>query len=82
MKTTATGLNGCFIDYAMITVGCDRGVIGMAKEHLTLAIALKIPIIVVTTKIDIAVEHKLKKIKLKCLQLNLEKKAPKSKKEL
>ena len=63
LKTTATGLNGCFIDYAMITVGCDRGVIGMAKEHLTLAIALKIPIIVVITKIDIAVEHKLKKNK-------------------
>ena len=63
LKTTATGLNGCFIDYAMITVGSDRGVIGMAKEHLTLAIALKIPIIVVITKIDIAVEHKLKKIK-------------------
>ena len=62
LKTTTTGLNGCFIDYALITIGADRGIIGMAKEHLTLAIALKLPIIIVITKIDIAVMHKLNKI--------------------
>ena len=65
LKTTTTGLNGCFIDYAMITIGADRGIIGMAKEHLTLAIALKLPIIVVITKIDLAVPHKLNRIRNK-----------------
>jgi GTPase len=65
LKTTASGLNGCFIDYALITIGADRGIIGMAKEHLTLAIALKLPIIIVITKLDIAVAHKLNKIRNK-----------------
>ena len=47
LKTTMCGLNGCYIDYAMITIGVDRGIIGMAKEHLAIAVALKIPIFVV-----------------------------------
>tara|TARA_B100000963_G_C22639395_1_gene679534 strand:+ start:6583 stop:7788 length:1206 start_codon:yes stop_codon:yes gene_type:complete len=63
LKTTLTGLNGCYIDYAMVTIGADRGIIGMTKEHLTLAIVLKIPILIVITKLDIATEHKLSKIK-------------------
>ena len=62
LKTTMCGLNGCYIDYAMITIGVDRGIIGMAKEHLAIAVALKIPIFVVITKIDIAIEDKLNKI--------------------
>jgi GTPase len=63
LKTTLTGLNGCYIDYAMVTIGADRGLIGMTKEHLTLAIVLKIPIFIVITKMDIATEHKLVNIK-------------------
>lgn len=63
LKTTLTGLNGCFIDYAMVTIGADRGIIGMTKEHLTLAIVMKLPIFVVITKLDIATEHKLGKIR-------------------
>ena len=63
LKTTMTGLNGCFIDYCIVTIGADRGIIGMTKEHLSIAVALKIPIIIVITKIDIAKNHKLEKIK-------------------
>jgi len=58
LKTTVSGLNGFFIDYAMITIGFDRGLVGMAKEHLAIALALKIPLFVVLTKLDIAKEHK------------------------
>ena len=65
LKTTVSGLNGCFIDYVMFTIGADRGIVGMTKEHLTLAIALKIPIYIVITKIDIAYKHKLDKIRSK-----------------
>lgn len=65
LKTTVTGLNGSFIDYVMFTIGADRGIAGMTKEHLTLAIALKLPIYIVITKIDIAYKHKLDKIRLK-----------------
>lgn len=62
LKTTMCGLNGCYIDYAMITIGVDRGIIGMAKEHLAIAVALKIPIFVVITKIDVAIDEKYNKI--------------------
>ena len=62
LKTTISGLNGYFIDYAMVTIGVDRGIIGMTKEHLAIALALKIPIFIVITKIDIAMERKLKNI--------------------
>ncbi len=33
-------------------VGANAGVIGMAKEHLGLALALNVPVFVVVTKID------------------------------
>ena len=62
LKTTIRGLNGYFIDYAMVVIGADRGIIGMTKEHLIVALSLKIPIFVVITKTDVAVEKKLKNI--------------------
>lgn len=62
LKTTATGLSGCYIDYALVTIGGDRGIIGMTKEHLQIAVALKIPIFIVITKIDISPSHKLERI--------------------
>ena len=62
LKTTATGLSGCYIDYALVTIGGDRGIIGMTKEHLQIAVALNIPIFIVITKIDISPDHKLEKI--------------------
>lgn len=62
LKTTAMGLSGCYIDYALVTIGGDRGIIGMTKEHLQMAVALNIPIFIVITKIDISPGHKLEKI--------------------
>ena len=59
LKTTMSGLTGCLIDYAMVTVGGERGVIGMTKEHIAMAIGLQIPIFFVITKIDIAPEDKI-----------------------
>ena len=62
LKTTVSGLNGYFIDYAMVVIGADRGIIGMTKEHLIVAISLNIPIFIVITKHDVAVKRKLKTI--------------------
>ena len=62
LKTTMSGLSKSFIDYAMVTIGVDRGIIGMTKEHMGIAIALNIPMFIVVTKIDLAQEHKLEKI--------------------
>lgn len=56
LKTTVFGLTSHFPDYAMIIVGANMGVQRMTKEHLGIAIALKIPLYVILTKIDIAPE--------------------------
>jgi hypothetical protein len=36
------------------------GVVGMCKEHLGVALALKVPVFFVITKVDICPEHVLK----------------------
>ena len=53
LKTTAYGLNGCCLDYVFLLVGANMGVLRMTKEHLGLAVSLKIPIVIIITKIDI-----------------------------
>ncbi|KAH9580281.1 Short integuments 2, mitochondrial [Schistosoma haematobium] len=52
LKTTIFGMTGHAPDYVMFMVGANAGVIGMAKEHLGLALALCVPVFVVVTKID------------------------------
>lgn len=52
LKTTMFGLTGGAPDYVMLMVGANAGLIGMAKEHLALAFALAVPVLVVVTKID------------------------------
>ena len=47
------GLVGLLPDYSMIIVGANMGVSRMTKEHLGISLALKIPIFIVITKIDI-----------------------------
>lgn len=61
LKTTITGLSSSFADYALVTIGANMGVLRMTKEHLGIALALKIPIIVVITKIDLAPTHVLER---------------------
>eukprot|EP00041_Stephanoeca_diplocostata_P035937 m.1286248 g.1286248 ORF g.1286248 m.1286248 type:complete len:316 (+) comp24780_c0_seq78:95-1042(+) len=52
LKTTVFGLTGHMPSFVMLLVGANAGVIGMAKEHLGLALALNKPVLVVVTKID------------------------------
>ena len=54
LKTTMFGLVGLIPDYALIVIGANSGLTRITKEHLGLAIALKIPVLVAITKIDIA----------------------------
>ena len=57
LKTTMFGLTGYSPDIAMLMVGANTGgLIGTSKEHLALAAALAIPVVVVVTKIDLAPE--------------------------
>lgn len=59
-RTTAYGLTGHMPDYACLIIGANMGVVGMCKEHMGVALALKIPVFFVVTKIDMAPEHILK----------------------
>jgi len=56
LKTTMFGLVGLMPDYAMIIVGANMGVTRMTREHLGISLALKIPIFIVLTKIDLPPE--------------------------
>lgn len=60
VQTTAYGLTGHLPDYACLLVGANAGVVGMCKEHLGVAHALKVPCFFVITKVDICPEHILK----------------------
>ncbi len=61
LKTTIFGLTGLVPDYAAIIVGANMGVQRMTKEHLGIALALKIPIFIILTKVDIAPDDVYKK---------------------
>lgn len=71
-KTTAFGLTGHLPDYACLIIGANHGLIGMSKEHLGIALALKVPCFFVVTKIDICPEHIFKNT-MKSLQAILKK---------
>ncbi len=61
LKTTLFGLTGHQPDYVLLVIGANMGIVGMTREHLGIALALKVPIIIIITKIDICPEHILKK---------------------
>lgn len=41
----------------MLMVGANAGLIGMSKEHLGVALALSIPVLVCVTKVDMTPPH-------------------------
>jgi elongation factor 1-alpha len=53
-KTTLKGIMGNLPDYNILVVSLSSGPIGTFKEHLGISVALKIPIIIVFTKVDMA----------------------------
>ena len=54
LKTTLFGITGYFPDYAIVMVAANRGVLPMTKEHLGILLYMKIPMMIVVTKVDIA----------------------------
>nr|Q17045.1 RecName: Full=GTP-binding protein AGP-1 [Ascaris suum]AAA86432.1 GTP-binding protein [Ascaris lumbricoides] len=59
LKTTIFGMTGHAPDYTMLMVGSNAGIIGMTKEHLSLALSLSVPVFVVVTKIDMCPDQVL-----------------------
>jgi len=60
LKTTVFGLTGHAPDFAMLMIGANMGVSGMTKEHLGISLALRVPVFVVVTKIDMCPENIMK----------------------
>lgn len=52
LKTTIFGLTGCSPDFVLLIIGANAGLIGMSKEHLSVALALSVPVVAVITKVD------------------------------
>jgi GTPase len=63
------GLVGLMPDYSMIIVGANMGVSRMTKEHLGISLALKVPIFIVITKIDISPPEVFEKTKEQLIKI-------------
>lgn len=70
LRTTIYGLASIHPDYCLIMVGANMGINHMTREHIGLCINLKIPFIILITKIDIVppnvLDETIKKINNMC----------------
>lgn len=62
LKTTVYGVTGLFPDYGIVVIGANTGITKLTKEHLGILLYLKIPIIIVITKIDMAPQEIYQKL--------------------
>ncbi|KAG8000157.1 GTP-binding protein 2 [Nibea albiflora] len=53
LKTTIFGLTSYCPDFAILVVSANTGIAGTTREHLGLAMALKVPIFIVVSKVDL-----------------------------
>ena len=53
LRTTVFGMLSSSPDYCLLMVAANNGLIGMSKEHLGIALAVNVPVMVIITKIDI-----------------------------
>lgn len=56
LKTTVFGVTGLFPDRGIIVIGANTGITSLTKEHIGLMICIKIPFMIIITKIDMAPE--------------------------
>ncbi|KAJ5558757.1 Translation elongation/initiation factor/Ribosomal beta-barrel [Penicillium sp. DV-2018c] len=57
LRTTVFGMLSSSPNYCLLMVAANNGLIGMSKEHLGIALALNVPVMVIVTKIDICPAH-------------------------
>jgi GTPase len=58
LKTTILGLSSSFPDICMLIIDGNNGIKPMTKEHILLCVSLKIPFIIIITKIDMCKDRK------------------------
>jgi GTPase len=69
LKTTLFGVLGTSVDYGMVIVGANNGIIGMTREHLMILFASKKTFIIVITKIDMAPDNIFRETKSQLVKL-------------
>jgi GTPase len=57
LKTTLYGLTSGAPSCVLLVVGANAGLIGMSKEHLAIALALSVPVVVCITKVSRQYPH-------------------------
>jgi GTPase len=54
LKTTVFGITGLFPDRGIIVIGANSGITKLTREHIGIMLCIKIPFIIIITKIDMA----------------------------
>ena len=62
LRTTIRGLLGQKIDYGLLVVAADDGVMRTTKEHLGIMLAMDLPVIVAITKADMVSAEELEEV--------------------
>jgi GTPase len=57
LKTTVSGITGMFPDRGIVVIGANTGITKLTREHIGLLLCIRIPFIVIITKIDMAPEQ-------------------------
>ncbi len=62
LRTTIRGLLGQKIDYGLLVVASNDGVMRTTKEHLGILLAMELPVIIAITKIDMVEEARVNEV--------------------
>ncbi|AGK61630.1 translation elongation factor 1A GTP binding domain family [Archaeoglobus sulfaticallidus PM70-1] len=62
LRTTIRGLLGQKIDYGLLVVAANDGVMRTTKEHLGILIAMDLPVIIAITKADMVGEERVEEV--------------------
>lgn len=57
LKTTVHGITSMFPDRGIVVIGANTGITKLTREHIGLLLCIKIPFMIVITKIDMAPEQ-------------------------
>ncbi len=62
LRTTIRGILGQKVDYALLVIDASEGITSITKEHMGIAMAMDMPMIIALTKMDRAREDEVKEI--------------------
>jgi GTPase len=57
LKTTVFGITGMFPDRGIVVIGANTGITKLTREHIGLMLCIKIPFMIIITKVDMAPDN-------------------------